>query len=148
MVLYIYIYMLYTFIVMVLNGTHLPSISNNSPTPLNDSVSYINLQKMKRNTKLITVQTVPCTSVAAQPHCLAIQRVVPWIKKFNIKYNNDVLPKENVVDLLSYECSQSEKLAVYSMQHSFKKISFPWILAVKQLQQLQKTIQYVVLQTK
>ena len=45
-----------------------------------------------------------------------------------------------VVDLLSNVSSEAEKLAVNTMQYSFKKVSFPRVLAVEQVKQLHEKL--------
>ena len=47
----------------------------------------------------------------------------------------DLLEKK-VIDLLSDEGSESQKLSVYPMQHSLEKIALSWVFTVEQLQKL------------
>jgi hypothetical protein len=48
------------------------------------------------------------------------------------------LLQENVVDLFTNECSQTQKLSINPVQDSFEEISFSWVFAVKQFQKLKK----------
>lgn len=46
------------------------------------------------------------------------------------------LLQENVVNLFSNKSSQSQKLSINPVQHSFQEIAFPWVLAVEKFQKL------------
>lgn len=45
--------------------------------------------------------------------------------------------QENVVDLFSYEGAEAQEFSVYTMKHSFQKVTFTRIFRVEQFQQLQ-----------
>lgn len=47
-------------------------------------------------------------------------------------------PQENVVDLLPDEGPQPQELSIYPMQNGLEKIPLSWVLAVKELQQLEE----------
>lgn len=44
--------------------------------------------------------------------------------------------QENVVDLFSYEGAKSQEFSVYTMKHSFKKVTFARVFGVEEFQQL------------
>lgn len=45
-------------------------------------------------------------------------------------------PEENVVNLLSDECSQSKELPINPMQDSLEEVTLSWIFTIKKLQEL------------
>lgn len=47
-------------------------------------------------------------------------------------------PQENVVNLLPDEGPQSQELSINPMQNGLQKVPLPWVLTVKQLQQLKE----------
>ena len=46
------------------------------------------------------------------------------------------VPEKDIVDLFANECSQAEEFAVDAMKDGLEEISFAWIFAVEQFQQL------------
>lgn len=44
--------------------------------------------------------------------------------------------EEDVIHRATYECSKIEEFAIYAMQSGFKEVSFAWIFAIKQIQEL------------
>lgn len=98
--------------------TYLPKISSSSATPLKRSVSYTKLPEQDRRGK--SYVSIP----------------LYFILNTQLK-SVSYLPKKNIVDLFSDEGPEAEELAIDSVQNGLQAVPLPWILAIKQLQELE-----------
>lgn len=56
---------------------------------------------------------------------------------YTTKTLDSYLPKKNVVDLFADEGPEAKELAVDSMQNRLQAVPLPWVLTIKQLQELE-----------
>lgn len=93
------------------------------PTPKNMNI-----------TQIIILSYLGCVQSVLTTRFQRVSLICCYFSRDSIFYS----PQENVVDLFPDEGSQPQELSINAMQDGLQEVPLPWVLAVKQLQELKE----------